>query len=144
MKIASILENQKIEKRIAITPEIAKKYISLNLEVSLSENYGSHLGIKDKEYKELGVSILKDKKDIITNTDIIVQLGLLDDHESSLLKENQTLIGVLNPYDNNEKISNLVKKNINTFSLELLPRITRAQPLDMVPSRAALAGYRAR
>ena len=57
MKIASILENQKIEKRIAITPEIAKKYISLGLEVSLPENYGSHLGIKDDEYKELGVSI---------------------------------------------------------------------------------------
>ena len=57
MKIASILENQKIEKRIAITPEIAKKYISLGLEVSLAENYGSHLGIKDEEYKELGVSI---------------------------------------------------------------------------------------
>jgi len=53
MKIASILENQKIEKRIAITPEIAKKYISLGLEVSLCENYGSHLGFKDEEYKEL-------------------------------------------------------------------------------------------
>ena len=53
MKIASILENQKIEKRIAITPEIAKKYISLGLEVSLSENYGSHLGIKDEEFKNI-------------------------------------------------------------------------------------------
>ena len=62
MKIASTLENQKTEKRIAITPETAKKYISLGLEVSLSENYGSHLGIKDQEYEELGVSILKDKK----------------------------------------------------------------------------------
>ena len=48
MKIASVLENQKIEKRISITPEIAKKYISLGLEVSLAENYGRHLGIKDK------------------------------------------------------------------------------------------------
>ena len=65
MKIASILENQTIEKRIAITPEIAKKYISLGFEVLLSENYGSHLGIKDEEYKELGVSILKDEKEII-------------------------------------------------------------------------------
>ena len=75
MKIASILENQKIEKRIAITPEIAKKYISLGFEVSLSENYGSHLGIKDEEYKELGVSISKDEKEIINSSDIIVQLG---------------------------------------------------------------------
>ena len=143
MKIASILENQKIEKRIAITPEIAKKYISLGFEVSLSENYGSHLGIKDEEYKKLGASILKDEKEIITNTNILAQLTLLDEDKSSLLKENQTFIGVLNPYDNKDKISNLVKKNINIFSLELLPRITRAQSMDILSSQANLAGYKA-
>jgi H+-translocating NAD(P) transhydrogenase subunit alpha len=143
MKIASILENQKIEKRIAITPEIAKKYISLGLEVSLAENYGSHLGIKDEEYKELGVLISKDEKEIISSADIIVQLGLLDDDKNSLLKENQTFIGVLNPYENKEKINDLVKKNINTFSLELLPRITRAQSMDILSSQANLAGYKA-
>ena len=115
MKIASILENQKIEKRIAITPEIAKKYISLGLEVSLPKNYGSHLGIKDEEYKELGVSISKDEKEIITNADIIVQLGLLSDDKNSLLKQNQTFIGVLNPYDNKDKIDNLVKKKCEYF-----------------------------
>ena len=60
MRIASVSENQKVERRIAITPEIAKKYISLGIEVSLSENYASHLGIKDEEFKESGVSILKD------------------------------------------------------------------------------------
>jgi NAD(P) transhydrogenase subunit alpha len=143
MKIASILENQNIEKRIAITPEIAKKYISLGFEISLSENYGSHLGIKDEEYKKLGVSISKDEKEIITSGDIIVQLGLLDNDKSSLLKENQTFIGVLNPYENKDKINDLVKKNINTFSLELLPRITRAQSMDILSSQANLAGYKA-
>ena len=143
MKIASILENQTFEKRIAITPEIAKKYISLGLEVSLFENYGRHLGIKDDEYKELGVSILKDEKEIISNANIIVQLGLFDDDKSSLLKENQTFIGVLNPYDNKDKIDNLVKKSITTFSLELLPRITRAQSMDILSSQANLAGYKA-
>jgi H+-translocating NAD(P) transhydrogenase subunit alpha len=143
MKIASILENRKIEKRIAITPEIAKKYISLGLEVSLSENYGSHLGFKDEEYKKLGASILKDENEIITNADIVAQLALLDDNKSSLLKENQSFIGVLNPYDNKDKISNLVKKDINIFSLELLPRISRAQSMDILSSQANLAGYKA-
>jgi NAD(P) transhydrogenase subunit alpha len=143
MKIVSILENQKIEKRIAITPEIVKKYTSLSFEVSLPENYGRHLGIKDEEYKELGVLISKDEKEIISNADIIVQLGLLDDDKSSLLKENQTFIGVLNPYENKKKIDDLVKKNINTFSLELLPRITRAQSMDILSSQANLAGYKA-
>jgi len=143
MRIASISENLKIEKRIAITPEIAKKYISLGFEVSLSENYASHLGIKDEEYKVLGVSTSNDEKEIIINSDIIVQLGLLNDDINSLLRENQTFIGVLNPYDNKDKIDNLVKKNINTFSLELLPRITRAQSMDILSSQANLAGYKA-
>ena len=75
MKIASILENQEIEKRIAITPEIAKRYISLGLEVVLSENYGSHLGIEDEEYKELGVSIFNNEEKIISDADIIVPVS---------------------------------------------------------------------
>ena len=143
MKIASILENQRIEKRIAITPEIAKKYISFGFEVSISENYGAHLGIKDEEYKGLGASITNDEKEIIADANIIVQLGLLTDDKSSVLKENQTFVGVLNPYDNKAKIDNLVKKKINTFSLELLPRITRAQSMDILSSQANLAGYKA-
>jgi len=143
MRIASVLENQTHEKRIAITPEIVKKYISLGIEVSLSQNYGIHLGVKDEEYIELGALILKDEKEIISSADIIVQLGLLDDNKNSSLKENQTFIGVLNPYENKDKIDNLVKKKINTFSLELLPRITRAQSMDILSSQANLAGYRA-
>ena len=122
MRIVSVTEDQKIEKRIAITPEIAKKYIALGFELSLSENYGEHLGFGDNEYKELGVKISNDEKEIINNADIIVQLGLLAEDKISLIKENQTLIGVFNFYNNKEKIENLVKNNINVFSLELLPR----------------------
>ena len=143
MKIASISENQTIEKRIAVTPEIAKKYISLGIQVLLSKNYANHLGIKDDEYKELGVSILEEEKEIIGNADVIVQLGLLNDDKSSLLKENQTFIGVLNPYDNKDKLNALVEKKISLFSLELLPRITRAQSMDILSSQANLAGYKA-
>ena len=57
MRIVSISENKKIEKRIAVTPDVAKKYIKLGLEVSLQENYGVHLGIKDKEFEDVGVKI---------------------------------------------------------------------------------------
>ena len=143
MKIASISENQNLEKRIAITPEIAKKYISLGFEVLLSEGYGNHLGIKDEEYKKLGTQISKDEKEIINSANIIVQLGLPADEKNSIIKENQTLIGILNPYNNEEKLKALVKKNINVFSLELLPRITRAQSMDILSSQANLAGYKA-
>ena len=143
MRIVSVLENQLIEKRIAITPEIAKKYIGLGFEVSLSENYGEHLGFRDKEYKELGVEISNNDNQIIKSADLIVQLGLLSDDKISYTKENQILIGVFDPYNNKEKIDNILKKNINILSLELLPRITRAQSMDILSSQANLAGYKA-
>jgi H+-translocating NAD(P) transhydrogenase subunit alpha len=143
MRIVSISEDKKVEKRIAITPDIAKKYIALELEVSLPENYGEHLGFKDDEFKELGVKISKDEKEIINSADIIVQLGLLSDDKISLLKKNQILVGVLDPYTNKEKLENLIKKNVSSFSLELLPRITRAQSMDILSSQANLAGYKA-
>ena len=143
MRIGSVLESHNVEKRVAITPDIVKKYISLGFEISLSENYGSHLGIDDKEYSDLGVKFSNSDKDILINSDIVVQLGMLNDDQISLIKENQILIGVLNPYDNKEKLQNLVKKKINIFSLELLPRITRAQSMDILSSQANLAGYKA-
>jgi len=143
MRIVSVSENLKNEKRISITPEIAKKYLGLGMEVLLSENYGDHLGIKDKEYIQLGVKISKDEKEIISSADIIVQLNILSDEKSTLMKENQTLIGVLNPFKNKDKIESLIKKNINVLSLELLPRITRAQSMDVLSSQANLAGYKA-
>ena len=104
MKIGSLSENKNIEKRIAITPEIVKKYISNGFELCLSENYGSHLGIRDDQYSDLGVKIYKDDAEILNTSEIIVQLGMLSDDKSSHIKENQTLIGVLDPYFNKQKL----------------------------------------
>ena len=143
MRIASISENPQFEKRIAITPDIAKKYIALGFEVILSEKYGEHLGFKDDDYKKLSVQISNKDSETLSKADIIVQLGLLSNENLSLLRENQNLIGVFNPHINKEKIESLSKKNVNIFSLEMLPRITRAQSMDILSSQANLAGYKA-
>ena len=143
MRIISVSENKKIEKRIAITPEIAKKYITIGFDVSLPENYGAHLGFTDNEYKKLGVKIYDNENEIIKSADVIVQLGLPSEDKISLIKENQSLIGVFDPYNNKEAIDTLAKKKINVLSLELLPRITRAQSMDILSSQANLAGYKA-
>ena len=143
MNLASISENHNIDKRIAITPEIAKKYISLGFNLTLSKNYGTHLGFSDEEYKNLGVNFLENEDEIIKNSEIVIQLGLPDDKKLSQLKENQTLIGSLNAFINKEILESLKSKKINCFSLELLPRITRAQSMDILSSQANLAGYRA-
>ncbi len=143
MIIASISENKEFEKRISITPEVAKKYLDFGFKVCLSKDYGKHLGFDDQDYKNLGVNIEQNEKDIINKADIIVQLGMISDELSSQIKENQILIGTLDPYINKEKLDNLAKKKINLFSLELLPRITRAQSMDILSSQANLAGYKA-
>ena len=143
MKIVSFSENTNIEKRIAVTPEIAKKYNSLGFKLFLQTGYGKNLGFNDEVYKNYGVDILDSEKEIINNADIVIQLGLPDDEKLSLLKENQILIGSLNAFSNKDKLDKLKTKNVNCFSLELLPRITRAQSMDILSSQANLAGYKA-
>ena len=143
MKIVSLSENKDLEKRVAITPEIVKKYLSMGFEVFLPTNYASHLGFTDEEYKSQGANIVTSESDLLKDSNVIVQLGLPSDDYLEKFKENQNLIGVLNPFLNKEKLQNLSKKKINNFSLELLPRITRAQSMDILSSQANLAGYKA-
>ena len=143
MKIVSVLEDKNVEKRISITPEIAKKYIAMGFKVSLSESYGEHLGFSDNEYKELDVKISKDDNELIESADVIVQLNLPSEDKLNKISSGQSVIGVLNPYNNKSILDNLIKKKINLFSLELLPRITRAQSMDILSSQANLAGYKA-
>ena len=143
MRISSLAEDFALEKRISVTPEIAKKYISLGFNLCLPKNYGTHLGFNDDEYKSLGINLLDNEEELIKNSDIIIQLGLPHDDKLSLFQENQTLIGSLNAFSNKEKLENLKLKKINCFSLELLPRITRAQSMDILSSQANLAGYKA-
>ena len=143
MKIGSIKENLGLEQRIAVTPEIIKKYKSLDLNIILPKGYGEHLGISDKEFSNGGAEILDDDEKILSEADLILQLNLIDETNFKKLKSEQIIIGVLNPYSNNEKLKNLLQKKINCFSLELLPRITRAQSMDILSSQANLAGYKA-
>ena len=143
MKIVSLSENKDLEKRVAITPEIVKKYSSIGFQVFLPTNYAIHLGFTDEDYNSQGANIVTSEDDLLKDSNIIVQLGLPSDDNLEKLKENQNLIGVLNPYLNREKLQNLSKKKINIFSLELLPRITRAQSMDILSSQANLAGYKA-
>ena len=142
MIIGSISEEINLEKRVAVTPDNIKKYRSLGLEVNLSKDYATHLGISDKEYEKEG-AIIKSADEVIFNSNAILQMNILNDDNLKKLKKDQILVGVLNPYQNEKKLKELASKNINCFSLELLPRITRAQSMDILSSQANLAGYKA-
>ena len=143
MKIGSITENLESEKRVAITPEIAKKFIANGFDVNIQKNYAKHLGFDDKDYTAVNVKVFDNEKLVLENSEILAQLNLPNKSLFESISQSKTLVGVLNPYQNSDELGELVKKKVNCFSLELLPRITRAQSMDVLSSQANLAGYKA-
>ena len=143
MIVGSIKEDINLEKRVSITPETAKNILALGLSVNLEKNYAIHLGIKDKHYKEVGVKFYDSTKEIIDNSNLILKVNCPTNEETKNLKEKTILVGIFNPSKNQDKLKEVLKKNINVFSLELLPRISRAQSMDVLSSQSNLAGYRA-
>ena len=143
MILGSVSENKSQENRVALTPDIIKKYISLGLEVNLIKDYATHMGISDELYKAEGAKFYLNEDEVLSNSNVVTQMSILSDDNLKKLKKNQILIGVLNPYLNEKKLKDVSSKGVNCFSLELLPRITRAQSMDILSSQANLAGYKA-
>ena len=142
MIIGSLSENKEIEKRISITPEIAKKYIKSGFKVLVEDGLGSHLSISNDEFSKEGCTIEK-KENVIKQSDILLQLNVPEEDNLEFFQENKILVGNFNSNKNLEKISKFKSKKVSIFSLELLPRITRAQSMDILSSQANLAGYKA-
>ena len=142
MIIGSLSEDKNLEKRISITPDIAKKYIASGFQILLEAGYGSHLDISDDEFLKEGCKIEK-KENILNQSDIILQLDLPEEKSLESFQNNKILIGNFNSSQNLEKINKFKLKKTSIFSLELLPRITRAQSMDILSSQANLAGYKA-
>jgi NAD(P) transhydrogenase subunit alpha len=141
--IGSVKEDLVGEKRISITPETVKKFVDLNMSVLLENKYGEHLGINDEEYKNKGASLNNSAKEVLEKSEIILRVNCLSNDEISIIKNKSILIGQFDPLSNKETINKLIKKEVKIFSLNLLPRITRAQSMDVLSSQANLAGYRA-
>ena len=142
MIVGSTKEDLSIEKRVSITPETAKNIINLGLKIYIENNYASHIGIQDDEYKKVGVEIKNTSKEVLNTCNLLTKVNLPSDEEILNLKEKTILVGMLNPSKNQNQLEKILKKNIYTFSLELLPRITRAQSMDVLSSQSNLAGYR--
>ena len=143
MIVGSTKEDLTKEKRVALTPETAKNIIGLGLKVCIEKNYAEHLGIKDINYTNVGVNIKNSSLEVLSSSDLIMKVNCPSEKEINDLKEKTIFIGMLNPSKNVNQIREIIKKNIKVFSLELLPRITRAQSMDVLSSQSNLAGYRA-
>ena len=143
MIVGSTKEDLTLEKRVSLTPDSAKSIIGLGIKISIEKDYAAHIGIQDNEYKKVGVEIKNSSMDVLNTCDLLAKVNCPSDQEIISLKDKTILIGMLNPSKNKNKISGILKKKINIFSLELLPRITRAQSMDVLSSQSNLAGYRA-
>ena len=141
MIIGSISENKELEKRVSITPEISKKYISNGFKVKVEKGIADHLGIKDEQFVKEGCD-LDTKENILKEVDLLLQMNLPSEENLDNIKEKNILIGSFN-LNNNKEIINKYKNKFSIFSLEQLPRITRAQSMDILSSQANLAGYKA-
>ena len=141
--IGSVKEDLDLEKRISITPETVKKFIKLGFSVNLEKGYAEHLGLHDKEYEISGAIIKESKKDVFEKSAIILKVNFPPEEEINLIKNKSILIGQFDPKVSKELKNKLIKKEVNFFSLNLLPRITRAQSMDVLSSQANLAGYKA-
>ena len=142
MIVGSTKEDLSKEKRVALTPATVKNIIDLGLKVIIEKNYANHIGISDKEYQEAGVEIKETSKDVLNFSKLLLKVNCPSDEEVKDLKEKTILIGMMNTPKNKKLISEILKKNISVFSLETLPRITRAQSMDVLSSQSNLAGYR--
>ena len=143
MIVASIKEDISLEKRISVTPETVKNLIALGLSINLEKNYAVHLGIEDKDFENQGVKFFSNSSEVINNSNLILKVNCPNDEDLKSLKEKQIIVGIFNPSKNIDFLNKIIQKKINIFSLELLPRISRAQSMDVLSSQSNLAGYRA-
>ena len=152
MQIGIIKERRLDEKRVAATPDTVKKFIAMGLKVNIEKGAGITAAITDQEYEEAGASILDDAQRVLENADIVLKINKpigpkekdgskLD--EVKLLKSGSILVSLMEPYKDRDLIDLIAKQNITCFALELIPRITRAQTMDVLSSQSNLAGYKA-
>ena len=143
MKIGIPKEIHAGEKRVATTPEVAKQLIKLGFEVAIEAGAGSAAHYSDASFVEAGVTVIKNTKDLWSDSDIILKVRGPESNEVKLLKEGQIYISFLWPAQNPELLKKLADKKVTALAMDMVPRISRAQKMDALSSMANIAGYRA-
>lgn len=138
MKLAGVKAEG--EKRSPLTPDTVKKLIQLGYEVVIEPGLGEQAGILDEAFEAAGASVAADA---VTGADLVLAAGPLSDEVLGKLARGTRLVGMLDPYDAPERLKSYCDHGIDAFSMELMPRITRAQSMDVLSSQANLAGYKA-
>ncbi len=139
---AYILKESESELRVSASPDSVKKMVELGISVNIQTSAGQNSNFSDESYKENGAEIFENTSEI-SNADIIIKVNKPTDDEISSMKEGSLFIGSLDPYNSKETLNKLRDKGVTSFAMELMPRITRAQSMDILSSQSNLAGYKA-
>ncbi|WP_407049887.1 Re/Si-specific NAD(P)(+) transhydrogenase subunit alpha [Methyloraptor flagellatus] len=143
MKIAVPMERDPVEGRVAATAETVKKLKALGFDVTVETGAGTKSRIPDADYEAVGATIAADAASAAAGADVILRVRRPTAEEAAAYPAGALVIGMLDPYGAKEAMQDLASKGLTTFSMEFMPRITRAQVMDVLSSQANLAGYQA-
>ena len=143
MRIAVPAETQGAETRVAATPETVKKFIGLGASVVIEAGAGRSAGVPDADYEAAGATLAKSGKDAMKDADIVLKVRRPAAAELKGLKRGALVVATMDPYGNDEALQAMAEAGVSAFAMEFMPRITRAQVMDVLSSQANLAGYRA-
>lgn len=147
MKLAVPKEIWPGERRVAVTPDTVKKLIGLGFDVAIEAGAGINAAIPDDRFADAGATIAKTMKTTVKDADVILKVrppvvdGKTD--ELAAYKKGAAVIALLDPYDRKDLIEKMAAAGVSSFAMELMPRISRAQSMDVLSSQSNLAGYRA-
>ena len=140
MKIAIAKEIDAAEPRVAATPDTVKKFKALGIDVAIEPGAGIKSGLLDADYEAAGAVV---SADAVKDADIVIKVKRPEASEVTKYKKGALVIAIMDPYGNEAALKALADAGVSAFAMELMPRITRAQVMDVLSSQANLAGYRA-
>ncbi len=143
MKIAIPAETDATETRVAATPETVKKLVALGAVVAVQAGAGAGSRITDAEYEAAGASLAPDAAATLADADVVLKVRRPEAAELPLLKRGALVVATMDPYGHDDAVKAMAEAGVAAFAMEIMPRITRAQVMDVLSSQANLAGYQA-
>ncbi|MEZ7225161.1 NAD(P) transhydrogenase subunit alpha [Alteromonas sp. DY56-G5] len=130
-----------VEKRCAATPSSAQRLVKKGATLLLEAGAGVHSGYSDKEYEDVGVTVIDDVNDALSTADMLVAVNKPTDAQLALMKKGAIVVGHLDPFFQQSLVESIAEKGLTAISVEMIPRSSRAQKMDALSSQASLAGY---
>jgi NAD(P) transhydrogenase subunit alpha len=143
VKVSVPKETKPGERRVALVPDVAGKLVDAGLEVAVQAGAGAEAHLPDEQYTEKGATIVGDAGELLRQGDVILKVAAPEAAELDAIREGAILIGFLSPFTNPDLVRRLAEGRVTSFSVEAIPRTTRAQSMDALSSQAVVAGYRA-